>query len=284
MPHVDPGEPDARRRIIDCYLHDVRRQCPAAARPGRRGEQPAAETQAGNPVRDLVEPHLFYVVKVAGEYSSKNIAFEDLLAEGNLGLVEAAHRFDPRRGVQFLTYATWWIRKRILEFLSRESSCVRLTRYAREQRKEVEQAREKLRGTLGREPDLTELATETGLDEKAVTLRSMKEPRVLSLERPADDTGNRLGDLLPDHESRPDPEQRLVDARLRDRVRHEVEKLPPTERWIVCNRFQLTEQTPLTLQEIGNRLGLSRERARQIEQRALARLRRRLRAALDPPG
>ena len=279
------GEPDTQRRIIDCYLRDVRRRYPAAPERGGGKHRPEARKPAEDPIRDLVEPHLFYVVKVAGEYRSRDIAFEDLLAEGNLGLVEAAHRFDPRRQVKFLTYASWWIRKRILEFLAREGASVRLTRYAREQRKQVERARDKLRGALGREPEPGEIAAATGLSEQAVARRSLREVRVVSLEHSTDDSGTRLGELLAERDQRRDPEQRLVDARLRELVREEVEKLPPMERWVVGNRFQLDDQAPpLTLQQIGNRLGLSRERVRQIEKRALSLLRRRLKVLLSAPN
>lgn len=227
-------------------------------------------------VGELVEPHLFFVVQVASEFQSRDVPFEDLLAEGNIGLVEAAHRFDPDHGVKFLTYAAWWIRKRILDYLCREGRSVRLTRYARERRRDLRLLEELLEQELGRPPTEEELALRAGLSTEAVAHRNAGDPRVLSLDQ---ETTNEGGVTVLDRlacSKFPSPEDEVDRSRVRSLVRREVSQLSERQRVIVQNRFGLDGRPAMTFQELGDLLGLSRERARQIEEEALIRLRRRL--------
>ncbi len=277
----DSNAPDGRRRTLTSYLEDARRVL--SKRAGVATKSPAtilADTDVGmlseEKVRELVEPHLFYVVQVASEYGSRDASFEDLLAEGNIGLVEAAYHFDPGHDVKFLTYATWWVRKRILEFLVREGQPVRLTRYAREKRRDLRSVRDLLHQRLGREATHEEIAEESGLDLATVRERIRGKLVVLSLEQSASPQSEvSLGETLPAKDERT-PEELVVLRSLRKLVRSEVARLTPRERKIIENRFSFEDQDPMTFQEIGDQLGLSRERARQIEREALARLRRRL--------
>ncbi len=271
------------RGLVASYLEDARRIHSLRPRPAEvpsipacADASPAFAKPSRNRVRQLVEPHLFYVVQLAGEYCSRDSSFEDVLAEGNMGLVEAAHRFDPEHGVKFLTYASWWIRKRILEFLVREGQSVRLTRYARERRRELRAVQNKLRQRLGREASTEELAQASGLDHATVIDRSRRAPIVVSLEQssaPGQDLT--IKDLL-QIEDRPSPEDLVVRQALKKLVRSEIARLRPRERMIVKSRFGLDGEEPKTFQELGDDLGLSRERTRQIEREALERLRRRL--------
>lgn len=266
----------ASRRLVSQYLRDARKA--VGDRIGREPdhEQLPAGTYDSDRVRTLVEPHLFYVVQVANELKTREVEFEDLLAVGNVGLVEAAHHFDPQRKVKFLTYAAWWIRKRILEYLVSEGQAVRLTRYARERRRDLRLAQQDLRQLLGREPRPEEVAQHTGLPLSSVLERLSHGPVVVPLEAPKEDgdtTG--LSDLLEDSRS-VSPEQQVVDRVLCRTVAEEVRRLPDRQRRIVENRFGLDGQQPLTFHELGRQLGLSRERARQIEREALSRLRKRI--------
>ncbi len=262
------------RRLVSRYLEDARRLKP------KRGEvvpqTPAPESIDSGYVKQLVEPHLFYVVQVASEYGGRNVAFEDLLAEGNIGLVEAAHHFNPSLEVKFLTYANWWIRKRILDFLAREGQSVRLTRYAREKRREMRGAHDLLRQRFGREPTPEELAHETGLDLETVLERSHGAPVVLSIDQLSHpDSGEPFPDVLRDARART-PEENTIRRHVRVLVQREIKLLPERERMIIENRFHLDGRDAMTFEEIGALLGLSRERARQIERGALSQLRKRL--------
>ncbi len=226
-------------------------------------------------IRALVEPHLHFVMLVAGEYRSSATPFDDLLAEGCVGLVEAAHRFDCAHNVKFLTYASWWIRKRILDFLAREGKPVHMTRYARDRRRALRLAQEALRGTLGREPSHAEIALATGIDAAEVE-RALRPPRMVSIDQPGDDGRESLAETIADPRGTAPAD--AIDARvLAEQVRREVLLLPPRERIIVESRFGLDGGEARTFQELGDSLGISRERVRQLEGDALARLRRRLR-------
>ncbi len=247
---------------------------PGAAHPSGATRATRLPVRAAEDVRALVEPHLHFVMQVAGEYRSSATPIDDLLAEGFVGLVEAAHRFDCSHNVKFLTYASWWIRKRILDFLAREGKPVHMTRYARDQRRALRLAQEALRGALGREPSTGELALETGLDPLDVE-RTLRAPRVVSIDQPGDDGREPLAETIPDPRGAAPAE--AIDARvLAEQVRREVVLLPARERLIVESRFGLDGREARTFQELGDRLGISRERVRQLEGDALARLRRRL--------
>lgn len=265
-------------RPLSRYFDDVRRvQSDRRERAGgtRKPEPaPADKTQAR--IRELVEPHLYYVVRVASEFHARDVPFEELLAEGNMGLVEAAHRFDPRHKVKFLSYAVWWIRKRMLDYLNREGKSVHLTRYARERQRELNGLRELLRGSLRRDPTLAELSAASGLTEDFILEKLPVRLQVVSLDQDQDpENGGSLIDRLARHGSK-SPEERVNDLTAWRRVREEIAKLPPRPRAIIENRFGLDGRQAMTFQEIGDLLGMSRERARQLEKDTLGRLRSRL--------
>jgi RNA polymerase primary sigma factor len=278
------GKADRRgaQRLIARYLEDARRIARGRAENGTSNTAPISDPSAGplthQHVRDLVEPNLFYVVQAASEYRSAGVPFEDLLAEGNIGLVEAAHRYDSGHGVKFLTYASWWIRKRILDYLSNEGKAVRLTRYARERRRDLSVLRDALRSDLGRDPSNEEIAHASGLDLETVQERLSANPKVMSIDQPSSTYGT-LFERLADRNHCP-AEERIDQARMSALVRREVAKLPQRERRIIENRFGLDGREALTFQDLGEALGLSRERARQLEREALRRLRKRLQRVL----
>ncbi len=238
-------------------------------------------------IRELVEPHLFYVVQVAGSLQSRQVPFEDLLAAGNMGLVEAAHRFDPSQKVKFLTYASWWIKKRMLDLVSREGRSIRLTRYARERRQVVDRTRSRLRQKLGREPETDEIAKAAGIEPKTVETAAGDRIVVLSLERDRESLRDDLKESSLVDRRTSSPEERAERQELLDELLAELAKLPPRQRQLIERRFGLNGTTSLTFQELGDRLGLSRERVRQIERDTLEGLRRRLEerfgAGLGPP-
>jgi len=213
-----------------------------------------------------------YVPAVARRYANAGTELDDLVAAGNLGLVEAGLRFDPQRRVKFVTYADWWIRKAILETLGESSGPMRLPRHQRDRLRQLRQARDDWVATRGEEPSLHQLAETTGLAPKLVhRLLQLRKPS-LSLEQPTGaDGGKPLGELLEDSR-RETPQGSLVRRDLARRVRRCIEKLGPRQRAILTHRFGLNDEPPMTLRETGEALGLSRERVRQIEFRALLTL------------
>lgn len=278
-----PGGEWPLRRVVSQYLRDARSV--AAEKVGHEpGLSETLDAPLPDRVKKLVEPHLFYVVQVANELKTSDAAFEDLLAVGNVGLVEAAHHYDPDRKVKFLTYAAWWIRKRILEFLVEEGQSVRLTRYARERRKDVRAVQRELQQEFGREPTVEEVAERSGLPHNLVRERLGNGPIILPLEPPVEETLGTNSAPLAETLFDPtliSPEDLVLQQFTADVVAEEVQRLPYRERKIIENRFGFGGAQALTFQELGSRLGLSRERARQIEREGLRRLRGRIQRRLN---
>ncbi len=271
------------RQHVALFLEEARRLLEARGEAGSstrpesgRDHQEDKQKDRTDIARKLIESNIFYVVQVAGELRSRRVPFEELLAEGVLGLVEAARRFDPGRDVKFLSYATWWIRKRMLEYINRESSAVRLTRHAREKRRALLDLEESLRRDLGREPTLDEVAREAGLDPEVVRRRKEASATVFSLDQLERPGAGETFRLAVDPREHPTPEQIVAERLACRRLRRELARLPERERTILEHRFGMNGREPMTFSSLGRLLGMSRERVRQIEKEALARLRRRL--------
>ncbi len=225
----------------------------------------------------LITSNLGFVITVASEYRGLGIPFEDLINEGNLGLLEAAQRYDPARGVRFITYAVWWIRKAILKAVTDHATVVRVPSYRRKKMRQVREAEQELVGSLGRSPDRQELALHlTGIvADLGELLRT--NPREVSLEDPcAPDSDRALGELIADS-SAVDSESKMLHDEDDVLVRRAMAVLTETERGIIRDRFGMNGKPSLTLSEIGRKLGISRERVRQIEVHAKSKLRNAIR-------
>jgi RNA polymerase sigma-32 factor len=239
------------------------------ARRWRRSHEPEA-------ARLLVLGNLRFVVKIAFEYRTYGLRLLDLIQEGNLGLLVAVDRFDPDRGVRLTTYAVWWIRAYIQEFIRRSWSLVRFGTTRAEQRCFYRLRRERQRlERQGGKADPERLASALGIrTDELEAIESRITRRDLSLDDPAYiDTDETKGDRIAD--DRPGPESTLAEEELRDRARSQVRRaldaLDPRERAILSRRY-LTPR-PATLKELGMSFGISRERVRQLEARAKAKLR-----------
>ena len=214
------------------------------------------------------------MVHYAKRYRGLGMSFMDLIHEGTLGLMEAAKRFDPERNVKFISYAVWWVRQAIFHALSEHARVFRLPQKLSGQVSRLSAAREKLKGELERMPTIAELAERTALPPAEVEQLLLAAGDDVSLSAAVgDDGGLELGDTL-EQDSVPSAEVEMIRSSFERRIQGMVSGLDEKEREVIRMRFGLDGEEPKTLQEIGEEMGLSRERIRQIESRAKEKLRR----------
>lgn len=231
----------------------------------RRGDQDALEK--------LTKANLRFVVSVAKQYQNQGLSLADLINEGNIGLIKAAKRFDETRGFKFISYAVWWIRQAILQALAEQSRIVRLPLNRVGTLHKIGKVSSSLEQDLGREPSPDEIARELELTEGEVADTLKISNSHLSLDAPfSDSEDNSLLDVLED-ELQPSPDTCLLDESLRIEIEKALDTLTPREAEVINLYFGLNHEKPLTLEEIGARFSLTRERVRQIKEKAIRRLR-----------
>jgi RNA polymerase primary sigma factor len=228
--------------------------------------------------RKLIESNLRFVVSMAKKYARSGYPLHELINEGNMGLIEAASRFDPARGVRFITYASWWIRQAILAAIAHHGQVFSLPPKLKHELYRFETKVAHLTQELGHRPTVEEISK--GLEMKEEDVRGMMEgtPTEVSLSSPVgEDHDIRLEDLLEDETVTP-VDQAMIARSFHEQLDNLLAQLDDKERFIIERRFGLGDKEPETLAEIGAEMHLSRERIRQLEERALTKLRRSRRA------
>ncbi len=260
-----PGSLDQYLREISAYPLIDRDEEAVLARKIRRGDREALEK--------LVNSNLRFVVSIAKKYQNQGVALADLINEGNLGLIRAAEKFDETRGVKFISYAVWWIRQAILQALAEQSRIVRVPLNRAGELHRIGKRSSALVQELGREPTVGELAEGLEVDADELYKTMSIAMAHLSLDAPlVPGEDNKLLDYLPD-DVRPGPEQEAFEKALKINVEAALSTLKPREAKILRLYYGLDGEEAMTLEEIGQQLGVTRERVRQIKERALARLR-----------
>jgi len=227
-------------------------------------------------VTRLVRRGLGYVPTVARRFRGSGLELDELIAAGNLGLVEAALRFDASRNLKFVTYADWWIRKAIREAIATLTGPVRLPRSRAEKLRWLKQTRARWVALHGAEPTLEELSVASSVPLAQVRRALATEPRGIPLDRPSHPAHDRpVLDSLPDRKAT-SPQQNLIRSDLAHHLQRELASLAPREREVIRLRFGLDGEPPRTLRRAGVLLGLSRERVRRIELEVLLKIRREL--------
>ena len=222
--------------------------------------------------RRLTESNLRLVVSIAKRYRYTNLSMLDLVQDGNLGLMKAVDRFQYRRGFKFSTYATWWIRQAITRAIADTGRTVRLPVHVNEALSRIDAARRALVRRLGRDPTIQELAASTRLSEERVTHVIRSSVPMMSLDAPVSE-GAMFGELVPDTRA-PLPDAPLLEKEARRNAREALRSLKERQRQVLELRYGIDTGGEHTLEEVATRLGISRERVRQIERAALDRLRR----------
>jgi len=220
----------------------------------------------------LIESNLRLVMSITRNYTKAGVPLLDLIQEGNLGLIRAVEKFDYRMGYKVSTYATWWIRQAITRALADQGRLIRLPVHVADQVRRVVRARRILAQKLNRDPTIAEIAKESGFPESRVrTLLELVEDAI-SLETPVGEGDSLYSDLIED-ESTQQPEAATAERLRSVELEQALARLEPRLRDVVERRFGLTGRNPQTLESIGNDLGITRERVRQLETRALKELR-----------
>ena len=265
-------------RSLDLYLHEInktplltREEERDLARRIRAGDKKALDA--------LVKANLRFVVSIAKQYAKQGLSLEDLINEGNLGLIKAAHRFDEERGFKFISYAVWWIRQAMLQSLAEHSRIVRLPLNRAGTLYRIGKVSRQLDQELGRAPSAEEIAARLNISTEEVEDTMVIANTHVSLDDPysADKDDTALVDYLTD-ETQAAPDEDTYTSALSDDLERALGTLTDRERMILSLYFGLGGDEPMTLEDIGKRLKLTRERIRQIKEKAIQRLRHSTRA------
>jgi len=249
-----------------------------------RERELAARIRKGDPAarEEMIQGNLRLVIKIALEYNNLGVPLLDLISEGNIGLIRAVERFDRTRGVKLSTFAAYWINQRIKRALVNQSKTIRLPVHLTDKLAMVRRVAHQMGQEIGREPTVEEIAEETG-----VSLRKLKSLwRVSNQTTSLDEAlggnpGHTLGETVND-ESMRDPSEIVSSAEMRGRVAEALHALDRRERRVISARFGFGDGEPLTLDQVGEKLGFTRERIRQIQNSALRKLRREIERAEAP--
>jgi RNA polymerase primary sigma factor len=244
------------------------------------GLNPEARVEKKRIVRDglaarehLIRANSRLVISVAKKYIGRGVPFLDLIQEGNIGLIRAANKFNYQLGHKFSTYATWWIRQAVTRAIADQSRTIRVPVHMGDQINKLLRTSHRLTQELGREPTSEELAVAMEIPKRKAEEMLRVARRPLSLEMPTDDEGeSELGDFIEDEDS-PAPDDKVTDSMLQELLQEILQDLPPREVRILQLRYGLVDGETYTLEEVGKKLGVTRERVRQIEAQALSRLR-----------
>ncbi len=221
----------------------------------------------------LITANSRLVISVAKKYMGRGVSFLDLIQEGNIGLIRATKKFDWRRGHKFSTYATWWIRQAVTRAIADQGRTIRVPVHMGDQINRLLRVQHQLTQKLGRDPTIEELAEALEVPPKKVEHMIQVARRPLSLEMPTDDEEDSvLGDFVQDSDA-PAPDEAAIQNLLRQQLEEVLKTLPPREVRILQLRYGLLDGQAYTLEEVGRKMGVTRERVRQIEAQALSRLR-----------
>lgn len=275
---MPPHSSDRLSKALELYFSEIDKTKPLSpdqevelTKKVREGDQDA--------LNQLINANLKFVITVANKYRVPRIALEDLINEGNIGLIKAAHRFDETRGFKFISYAVWWIRQSILQFISERGRIIRLPSNVAGAISKMKKQSDALEQTFEREPTMEELAEVMEITEEEAENLFRHGVQTVSTDQPInEDERTALRDLLTSDDNR--PEAQIMAFSLQTEIDRVLDTIPEREANIIRYYFGIGLERPLTLEEIGDSMNLTRERVRQLKERAIHRLRHNTRADL----
>jgi len=275
---LPPHSSDRLSKALELYFSEIDKTKPLSpdqevelTKKVREGDQDA--------LNQLINANLKFVITVANKYRVPRIALEDLINEGNIGLIKAAHRFDETRGFKFISYAVWWIRQSILQFISERGRIIRLPSNVAGAISKMKKQSDALEQTFEREPTMEELAEVMEITEEEAENLFRHGVQTVSTDQPVnEDERTALRDLLTSDDNR--PEAQIMALSLQTEIDRVLDTIPEREANIIRYYFGIGLERPLTLEEIGDSMNLTRERVRQLKERAIHRLRHNTRAHL----
>jgi RNA polymerase primary sigma factor len=222
----------------------------------------------------LIKDNLRFVVNVAKKYQNQGLTLSDLISEGNLGLITAVDKFDVDKGYHFISYAVWWIKQSILKAICEKSRMIRLPLNRANELLQIEKVKREIGSNKDGEADIEEIADFLDMDKSRINDLINASKEFVSLETPlsSDKDANTISDLMEDTKGA-DPEKILIDQTLQDSIKHVLSTLTEKEANVIKYRFGLNGERPHSLKEIGDKYNLTKERIRQIEKKAISRLR-----------
>ena len=241
------------------------------ARRAARGEQDAKDR--------LIKANLRFVVNVAKKYQNQGLTLSDLISEGNLGLITAVDKFDVEKGYHFISYAVWWIKQSILKAICEKSRMIRLPLNRANELLQIEKVKREIGSNKDGEADIDEIADFLDMDKSRINDLINASKEFVSLETPlsSDKDANTISDLMEDTKGA-DPEEMMIDKTLQDSIEEVLSTLTDKESSVIRFRFGLNGERPHSLKEIGDKYNLTKERIRQIEKKAISRLRHPIRS------
>ncbi|MBN1266865.1 MAG: sigma-70 family RNA polymerase sigma factor [Anaerolineales bacterium] len=258
---IERGRKASKKLLSDNLTREARRELALAVEEGWAARE------------HLLLANSRLVVSVAKKYIGRGVPFIDLIQEGNIGLMRATKKFDHKRGYKFSTYATWWIRQAITRSIADNGRTIRIPVHMGDQINKLVRMSHQMTQELGHEPDIEELAEIMQLPAKQVETIIQVARQPISLDSPTDDEDDAVvADFTPDNHN-PAPDDEVTDGLMHHHLKEIIRSLPPREAQVLELRYGFNDVKPLTLGEVGQRLGITRERVRQIENQALRRLR-----------